>query len=55
MPLCLFTKREAKWAFIDSWFRFLDAYREASAAFRAGKLDVRFPMFSFRPLIPALE
>lgn len=55
MPLCLFTCREAKRAFARGWFRFLEEYNVASEAFRAGDLDVSFPMFSFRPMTPATE
>lgn len=50
MPLCLYTCRRVKAVFERGWFSFLEKYREASAAFRAGDFDVSFPMFCFRPV-----
>jgi hypothetical protein len=50
MPLCFASSREAWRAFADGWFAFVGAFREASAAFRAGHLDAVFPRFSFRPI-----
>jgi REP element-mobilizing transposase RayT len=50
MPLCFASSREAWRAFADGWFAFVGAFRHASAAFRAGRLDTVFPRFSFRPI-----
>lgn len=50
MPLCFASTREAWRVFADGWFAFVAAFREASAAFRAGLLDAVFPRFSFRPI-----
>jgi putative transposase len=50
MPLCFASSREARYAFADGWYAFVGAFREASAAFRAGMLNAIFPRFSFRPI-----
>ncbi len=52
MPLCLWTCRAAKTAFVNEWFAFLSAFRGASAIFRAGELGVAFPPWSHRPPTP---
>jgi REP element-mobilizing transposase RayT len=49
MPLCFASTRELRAAFVNGWRAFVAAFRKASSDFRAGVLDVRFPMFSFRP------
>ncbi len=51
MPLCLWTCRTARAAFVHEWYVFLKAFREASARFREGELGVGFPPHSHRPSI----
>jgi len=51
-PLCHAAARAVR-----SWYRrvhrsFVDAYRGASASFRAGEFGVEFPVFSFHPPLP---
>jgi hypothetical protein len=53
MPLCFASTREAFRAFSDGWYTFVAAFRQASAAFRAGSLTAVFPLFSFRPCTAA--
>lgn len=48
-PLCLWTCRAAKAKFMNEWFAFLRAFREASARFRQGHLNVEFPLLCHRP------
>ncbi len=51
-PLCLAACAKLREEFHTRWRSFVDAYRSASAAFRAGALDVPFPDWSFRPSLP---
>jgi REP element-mobilizing transposase RayT len=53
MPLCFASSSQTSRAFANTWYTFVDAFREASEKFRNGVLTVAFPMFSFRPCIPA--
>ena len=52
-PLCRATSPEAVAAYTDTFKAFVQAYREASVAYRSGLLDVVFPRGSFRP--PLIE
>lgn len=49
MPLCFASTRRARVEFARGWRVFVDAFREASQRFRAGLLETRFPLYSFRP------
>ena len=53
-PLCHAASKESFLAFKEMWRNFLTAYREASALYRQGKLDVEFPVGSFRPPLIAV-
>lgn len=50
-PLVLSLSIEAKKAFLEIYFNLRNAYREASARFRAGNLLVEFPPGTYRPPI----
>lgn len=54
MPLCHASSLELWLAFRDAWRDFVRTFRQASAVFRAGVLDVPFPEWSFRPSSPIL-
>jgi hypothetical protein len=54
MPLCFASTHELREAFLHGWCKFVEAFRAASKAFRAGFLTAAFPIFSFRPSTPAL-
>lgn len=54
MPLCHASAGDLWLAFREGWRRFVAAYRDASAAFRAGDFGVMFPDFAFRPWTPPL-
>ncbi len=49
MPPCHCTDPEARRNYIQMKKEWIRQYREASAAFRSGKLDAVFPEFSYRP------
>ncbi|MEQ8978454.1 MAG: hypothetical protein RL846_11035 [Deltaproteobacteria bacterium] len=51
-PLCHASTRDAWMAFRDGWRWFVMTYREASAAFRKGRLGTYFPEHTFRPRLP---
>lgn len=51
-PLCHAGSAELWEAFRVGWQKYVAAYREASAAFRAGVLHCPFPDWSFRPSLP---
>ena len=53
-PLCHASSKESYLAFRTQWRDFLRAYREASAQYRQGVLDVQFPVGSFRPPLIAV-
>ncbi len=54
-PLCHTTSKKLLEAYRTAYRAFVDAYRVASAAFRAGVLDVEFPMYSFPPPQPMAQ
>jgi len=49
MPLCHASTMELWRWFREGWRAFVLAYRQASAAFRRGRVDVTFPPHSYRP------
>ena len=48
-PICYTKSWEAKKRFMEWFFPWLEAFREASRKYRAGKLKVRFPEHSIMP------
>jgi hypothetical protein len=50
-PICHAASIEAEQEYIESYRKFLDAYRIASAAYLSGCFDVAFPSGSFKPPI----
>jgi hypothetical protein len=48
-PLCFASTRDLCQEFVDRFRAFVNAFREASHRFRAGVLDAKFPLYSFRP------
>ena len=54
-PLCHSSCPETFRAFRDGWRAWLERFRDASRAFRAGALDVEFPPHAFRPWVPVLD
>ena len=48
-PLCHASSKGTLRAFKDHWKEFINAYRQASAYYRSGILDIEFPPGSFRP------
>ena len=54
MPLCHASCADDFLAYRVGWRAWLERFRAASAAFRAGALDVLFPEHAFRPWVPIL-
>ena len=54
IPWCHTSSSELLRSFRSGWREFVDLYRHASAQFRLGRFDVRFPDWSFRPCVPLL-
>ena len=52
-PLCHASSLATKRAYEEHWREILTAYREASARFRSGQIDVEFPSGMFRPPLGA--
>jgi REP element-mobilizing transposase RayT len=52
MPLCHVRSRGKRIAYRESYSQFLEAYRTASSAFRAGDVSSTFPPYAFRPPLP---
>jgi hypothetical protein len=52
-PVCHAASHEAAQAYIESFKKFLTAYKIASASYRSGCLEVEFPLGSFKP--PLIE
>ncbi len=52
MPLCHASTKQMWFDYRAHWRAFVHAYREASAAFRAGALAAVFPEHAFRPPLP---
>ncbi len=48
-PLCHATARDGRGEYEQKYVVFAAAYREASAAYRAGDLAVEFPAYAYRP------
>ncbi|MEK7704541.1 MAG: transposase [Myxococcota bacterium] len=51
-PLCHASSRSARDAFRALYREFVAAYREASALFRAGRIDAEFPDHCYKPPLP---
>ena len=51
-PSCHTTLRSLRKEFLAAYYAFVDAYLEASALFRSGKLDTSFPADCFPPPRP---
>jgi len=51
-PPCHTTLRSLRREFVAAYYAFVDAYLEASALFRSGKLEASFPTDCFPPPRP---
>lgn len=48
-PACHTTEQHLRRAFVESFRRFVDSFREASLQWRRGNLEVSFPLWSYPP------